>query len=156
MYVDESRFNMWRALFAMAHADHVVSSEEKSFLYRILAEEPFTARQRTILEDDMEHPQNIAEMFSHISDLEDRSEFFYYARALVWCDGNFDEQEQRILTLLRQAHFNTADIDALTADLDLSVDEDEKESIRRQRTFIETGDSESRGFFGRVLALFRK
>lgn len=156
MLIDESRFNMWRALFAMAHADHVVSAEEKAFLYRILAEEPFTPRQRTILEDDMEHAQNISDLFSRITEADDRSEFFYYARALVWCDGNFDEQEQRILMILRKTHFNETDLEALRGDLDLSVDEDEKESIRRQRLFIETGDVEPQGFFSRLLGIFRR
>lgn len=155
MMVSESRFNMWRALFAMAHVDHVVSKEEKAFLYRILQEEFFTGEQRALLENDIHKAQDIAALFGKITDQEDRSEFFYYARALVWCDGNFDEQEQKIMTALRKSHFNTADFEALTSDLDLSVDDDEKESIRRQRTFIEHG-YEPQGFFNRLLAMFGK
>lgn len=39
-------------------------------------------------------------MFERIENDEDRKDFFVLARALSWCDGDFDAQEEKILNQL--------------------------------------------------------
>ena len=39
--VSESRFYMWRAIFALAHADHIVTDEEYRFMQKALDTENF-------------------------------------------------------------------------------------------------------------------
>lgn len=131
--MSESRFYMWRAVFAMAHADNIVTTEEKKYLNGILSTEPFSEEQKKTLRQDMDEPQDIADMFIKIEDQNDRSQFFYHARMLVWSDGDFGEQEQKIMMRLKQTHVRTVDFDQLFKDLDLSLDEDQKVRIAQDR-----------------------
>ncbi|MCB9991132.1 MAG: TerB family tellurite resistance protein [Rhodospirillales bacterium] len=99
--ISESRFNMWRAVFAMAHADHVVTAEERAFMENYLNRVAFSEEQRAVLRQDMIEAQDIYELFAEISDAEDRGAFFQFARELCWCDGDFDAQEEMIKERLK-------------------------------------------------------
>ena len=129
MSVSDSRFYMWRTIFAMAHADHQVTENEQSFMRDALKGEKFSKKQRQILEEDIKSPQNAADMFLKIDEQEDRSRFFYYARMLCWCDGQFDEQEQEIIIRLRQLHAKNIDFDRLLKSLDMVLEEEQKEML---------------------------
>ena len=113
-HVSESRFYMWRAIFAMAHADGVVTEEESDFLHEYLANVNFTKDQVAELKKDLKYPQDVGAMFSKISEQSDRAQFFYFARLLAWCDGDFDEQEKIILDKLRSSHIANIDIDLIS------------------------------------------
>ncbi len=124
--VSESRFAMWRTIFALAHADHVVTEEEKDFMAQTLGRVAFSEAQKEILRGDIKHPQNIPEMFASISDPEDVSQFFYFARMILWADNDFDEAEQNILVELGRLRFKNADIDAMVEEDELGLElEDE-------------------------------
>jgi len=112
--VTDSELNMWRAIFACAHADDVVTQEERRFLRKALNSEPFSDAQRAVLEQDIEVKQEIGAMFKLITDQKDRSKFFYFARMLFWCDGDFAEQEQKILTALAKEHFDTVKVEEIS------------------------------------------
>lgn len=148
--VSDSRFHMWRAVFGMAHADDVVTAEEKKYLRGILASEPFSALQKDILEKDMDVAQDIAAMFVKIDDQNDRSQFFYHARMLVWSDGDFGEQEQKIIMRLKGTHVRTVDFDQIIKDLDLSLDDDQKVRIAKDRHRVLDVDHPE-GFFHRMM-----
>ena len=100
--ISDSRFSMWRAVFAMAHADNKLVYKEKRMLLEILQKRPFTLEQREILKKDLDDPQDIEEMFDNIAEKEDVVDFFGLARALAWCDGDYDEQEREILEKLQK------------------------------------------------------
>ena len=146
----DSRFHMWRAVFAIAHADNVVTSEEKKYLRGVLAREPFSLEQKAILEQDMETAQDIAAMFVKIEEQNDRSQFFYHARMVVWSDGDFGEQEQKIMTRLKQTHISTLDFDKVMRDLDLKLDDEQKVKISVDRSHALRYDRPE-GFFRRML-----
>jgi uncharacterized membrane protein YebE (DUF533 family) len=112
--ISESRFHMWRAIFAMAHADGVVTSEETNFLNEYLARLNFSEEQKKTLVEDLEKAQDVGEMFAKITDQSDRSQFFYFGRMLAWCDGDFDEQEKIILDKLRLSHVSRIDIEQIS------------------------------------------
>ena len=118
--LNESRFNMWRAVFAMAHTDHVVTQEEKDFMRNYLLNVPFSDEQRDVLQDDIENPQHIEEMFDRISSPEDRGEFFQFARMLCWCDGDFHAQEEEIKTRLNDLQMKHLDMVKLEKELALT------------------------------------
>ena len=111
--VTESELNMWHAIFACAHADNVVTQEERRFLRKAINSEPFSEAQRRVLEQDIDKGQSIAEMFALVTAQKDRSRFFYFARMLFWCDGDFAEQEQKILTALAKTHFESVKVDEI-------------------------------------------
>lgn len=98
--ISESRFYMWRALFAVAHADNFLALEEQGLLANHLDEVPFSKEQLATLREDMATPQSIEEMFRRIGAQADRDEFFALARELVWIDGNLDEREKELVERL--------------------------------------------------------
>lgn len=151
--VSESRFYMWRAVFALAHADHIVTAEERKYLNAVLAREPFSAEQKKILEQDIEHAQDIAEMYVRIDDQNDRSQFFYHARLLVWCDGDFDEQEQKIIMRLKHNHVRTVDFDQIIQNVDLALDDDQKARIKYDHERV-LENIPGDGFFRKLMRLF--
>ena len=102
--LNESRFYMWRAVVAMIHADGVVTPQELSFVQDYMNDIDLSPEQRAIVGQDIHEPQLIHKMFSQIMNLQDRKDFFALARALSWCDGDFDAQEEKILAHLEKNH----------------------------------------------------
>lgn len=98
--VSDSRFHMWRAVFAVAHADNFLALEEQGLLSGYLDKVPFSKDQLALLREDMASPQSIEEMFLKISDPADRDGFFDLARRLVWADGMLDEREKALVERL--------------------------------------------------------
>jgi hypothetical protein len=135
--LNESQFYMWRSLFALVHADHVVTREEQTFMESALDQLTLTDYQRSILVSDTMESADIAEMFKRITDQNDRVEFFRHARILVWCDGDFDQQEQEILAQLKRTHASDVDFDKLVSEVSLSFDEGEKGLVIEARKEIE-------------------
>ena len=102
--ISESRFNMWRAVFAMAHVDDFLALEEQGMLYGIIESQGFSDQQVSVLREDVATAQSPDEMFAMIKDSHDRVEFFSAARALVWCDGNLSDQETEIIEHLKDKY----------------------------------------------------
>lgn len=147
--VCDSEFYMWRAIFAMAHADHVVTSEERRFMYDALNKVNFSSAQQEVLEDDIENAHDIAELFSMITDQKYRCRFFYFARMLVWCDGDFDAQEQKIFLELEKTHAETVDMDSLIGKVDMELQDNYKSWIKEDMQ-----DSAATGHMGSFLNAF--
>ncbi len=95
-----SRFYMWRAIFAMAHADGIVTPHEVSFLSESTLNLPLSDSQREMLKRDLAEAQDPATMFTQVTEARDREEFFVLARVLCWSDGDFDVQERKMMNVL--------------------------------------------------------
>jgi uncharacterized membrane protein YebE (DUF533 family) len=93
---------MWRAVVAMAHADGIVTPHEINFLLEQIKNLTLSPGQLQTLAGDLSMPQDIHTMFTHITDANDKRDFFKFARILSWSDGDFDAQEQHILDVLEQ------------------------------------------------------
>lgn len=150
----ESRFYMWRSIFALAHADHVVTPEERRFMFDALASQDFSEDQRAILKDDIEHKKDIGEMFSRVVTEDDRSGFFYYARLLCWSDGDFDEQEQKIVLELKKAHVKNVDVSALVGSVQ-SLSFEEEECLRQDVACLQNAN-DTAGVLKSFLSRFSK
>ncbi len=140
--MEDSRFHMWRAIFALAHADHVITLEERQFMQDILNREPFNDAQRAILRGDIKTPQDIGHMFSEISTQTDRSAFFYFARLLCWCDGDFAEQEQQIVLKLKETHLKELNFDSLIGTITLELADEEKKWLEDDVKAVKEGDQD--------------
>lgn len=99
--LDESRFNMWRAVAVMAHADSIVRPHEVHFILENTRDLPLTEEQRETLASDLRHPSHMQPIFDKISSPRDKEDFFHFARALCWSDGDFNESEQTLLSQLK-------------------------------------------------------
>jgi hypothetical protein len=95
--VEADEFAMWRAVFAFALVDHVLSLEEQDLLRDYLRNVPFSRTQRIILHNDFEKPQDVVQLYRKIRDPARKRQFCALARALVWCEGDMDRQEEEIL-----------------------------------------------------------
>jgi hypothetical protein len=96
-FITDSEFHMWRAVFAFAFVDKVFSIEEQEFLSTRIRSVNFSDKQRNILKEDLTSPPNIEAMYGRITQREDRERFCALARALVWSEGDMEEQERVIL-----------------------------------------------------------
>ncbi len=145
--ITDSRFYMWRALFAIAHADEVVSDEERRFMNKTLHDYPFSAAQTQILEQDITVKQDVNALFAKITDPQDRSQFFDHARTLVWCDGDYGQKEQQILLRLKREHVQSADVDSMSNIKALELDDENPDQYKRSRATFPVAKV---GFFARL------
>ncbi len=150
--VDESKFYMWRTLFAVVHADNIVTSEEISFMSSVLSDVNFSDVQTEILKDDITNPKDIEEMFKGITLQEDRVKFFEFARNLVWVDGDFAEGEQNVMIKLFKTHFNEVDFDALVSGSNnLELESDEKLDLN-----INVDEQKNKGKIRKIISSFKR
>lgn len=122
-HITDSEFYMWRTVFALVHADNVVSKEEVRYMAEVMEDVPFSESQRIVLQDDIYNPKDAGQMFAKITDLKDQIQFFKYARKLVWIDGEYDETEQNALIKLIRKHMSTVDWEALIGNTGLELEE---------------------------------
>ncbi|MGM0421870.1 MAG: hypothetical protein ACQEQL_02105 [Pseudomonadota bacterium] len=145
--ISNSRYTMWRAIIALAHADHVVTQEEKDFIMKKLESLPFSTEQRTQLLEDMEESPDIEALLPDITEPVDRSMLVYYGRLLVWSDGEYALQEEKLLKLMN--------MNALTqVDLDKALSESKDYARQYADRYEQSLKEEERGDHGPFLTAF--
>ena len=122
--LNQSKFYMWRTLFALVHADNIVSDEEVRFMSEALEDINFTDEQTATLKDDALNAKDIEEMFNGITDYDDRMQFFNLARDLVMVDGEFCSDEQSIMTKLLEENIEQYNTDDLVGKVNLEFEAD--------------------------------
>ncbi|MCB1721439.1 MAG: TerB family tellurite resistance protein [Rhodospirillales bacterium] len=122
--VTDSQFYMWRTLFAVAHADNVVSNEELRFMAEALDDIPFSDEQQAILNEDVKTAQDIEKMFAGITDVYDQARFFQFARELVHIDGEYGKEEQAVMLKLEEMHLKCTNLDELVGSVGLEFEDD--------------------------------
>ena len=96
--ISSSEFAMWRAVFAFALVDNSLSLEEQDILQSHLKTVPFSTAQRDMLKSYFEDPDSdVEDLYKQITNEEDKMRFCVLARALAWCEGDMDRQEEKIL-----------------------------------------------------------
>ena len=93
----QSEFFMWRAVFAFAFVNNLITLEERHFLNNRLRTENFSPAEKEILKRDLQTPKDVEWLFTRIETDEDRRNFCHMARALAWSKGDMDRQEEKIL-----------------------------------------------------------
>jgi len=101
--LSDSRFHMWRAVFAMAHVDGEVTDDEVTFVENYLERVPFSDAHKEALRQDLSVPQKVSEMLAHVSDPADQSDFFQFSQMLVLADDDYSASEKAILERMRGA-----------------------------------------------------
>lgn len=126
--ITDSRFYMWRTLFALVHADGIITQEETRFMSEALEDVPFSDEQARILMLDARVPQGPVEMFEHVTSTKDQATFFALARTLCHIDGDYGEDEQKIMLQLQQVHVQKKNVDELIGQITLSFEDDSQVS----------------------------
>ena len=122
--VTTSEFFMWRTLFAITHADGLVSNEEVRYMAEALEDVPFSEEQRKILNEDIKTSKDPAEMFAGITDVRDQARFFQIARDIVHIDGEYGTAEQELMLKLKRLHVQNADVNKLIGTVTLELESD--------------------------------
>jgi uncharacterized membrane protein YebE (DUF533 family) len=104
--MNESRFYMWRAVFALAHADGIVTDKERAFIEGYLDRLPLSDEQKEIIRSDLKEARGVNEMLIGVRDKGDQADFFQFAQMMIWCDGNLAEQEKVITGRLMSEQMN--------------------------------------------------
>lgn len=133
----DSRFAMWRAIIALAHADGIVMPSEEEFGARYMDRTGASDAQRDILRQDLLSAHDPGTLFAQITRPEDKADFFQFARALLWCDGDFAAQEAAIIERLQTDHVGSLAPAALAADLHALRDE---QTLARMKADAEAQD----------------
>lgn len=95
--LSDSEFNMWRAVFAFATVDGILSLEEQQLLQSYCHKVAFSMQQVETLRQDMSAPQDVMMLYQKITHPDHQKRFCILARALSWCEGDMDKQEQALL-----------------------------------------------------------
>ncbi|MGE4313294.1 MAG: hypothetical protein AB7E85_03360 [Pseudobdellovibrionaceae bacterium] len=155
--VTNSRFMMWRTVFALAHADEIVTEAELAFMTKTLDSYGFTPSQRKILQADMQAGTkgDPLALFAEIENPKDKTDFFTYARLILWCDGDFDAQEKTLLDKLKRTHLSAMEKEALRQEVRHLFNAEEKTELKKRIVKIHDQLSKKReqpgGFFGAVI-----
>jgi len=131
--VNESKFNMWRAIVALVHADLVSHPQEAEYLKNQFQKIPFSETQRKVLSDDLLTSKDVDPYFKAITSPGDKAQFVYFARILFWSDGAFHEQEKAILDRLHKETISKVDLTAVMRSVDNIANEFVHE--RKERNF---------------------
>ncbi len=148
--ISDSRFYMWRTLFAIVHTDGIASQEEVRFMAETLEDVPFNAEQRAVLENDIYEPKDITKMFEGVTEAADQAEFFKFAQALVHVDGDYGVKEQEVMLQLQRAHLQKVSIDDLIGKVELAF-EGESDKVASS-----INDDETVGGFASAISKFKK
>ena len=116
--INDSKFNMWRAIVALVHADGVSHPDEDKFLQEAFSKLPFNDEQVKTLAEDMTNVKNVDDFYKEITDPSDRSHFIYFARLLFWSDGDFHHQEEAILQSFREQTLDKANLERAMHEVD--------------------------------------
>lgn len=135
--VTDSEFQMWRAVFALAHTDGIITGGEIQFMAEIMEDVAFSQEQQAVLQDDIKNPKNVTEMFKAIGDPKDQARFFKFAHDIVWADGEYSPAEQKIILELQSVHIRSTNIDELIGKVNLEFDDP-------QNAFVSTKDAKRR------------
>ncbi|MBI1300026.1 MAG: TerB family tellurite resistance protein [Alphaproteobacteria bacterium] len=137
--VTDSQFHMWRTLFAITHADNVVTNEEIRFMAHVLEDIEFSDKQTEQLKDDISNPKDAEAMFRGVTDPDDRIKFFDFARDLVWVDGDFASEEQNVLIKLMKMNCDEIDIEKMVGKVSLELEAESYEPLRTKTEETEQG-----------------
>jgi len=121
MGLSESRFNMWRAVVAMVHADNIVQPHEINFILENTKNLPLSQEQSAQLAADVRTPYDINSAYGAITNPRDKEDFFHFARAIAWSDGEFDEREKGLLHKIAALSLN-GDDEALLEQVGIAFD----------------------------------
>lgn len=111
--LSQSRFYMWRAVFAIAHTDGRVTADEIAFAKNYLQNVTFSTEQKDVLLNDLAEPQDVKSLLEQVTDIADQADFFQFATMLGWSDGDASASEQKLIDRLndqQMSRFNRDDI----------------------------------------------
>lgn len=92
--MDDKKFLMWRACFAILKLDGVVTEAEQNWAENVFFDQDFTDKQEKTLRDDLANKSEFDQIFSQITNPVDRAYVLHMVRTLGNIDEDYDEKER--------------------------------------------------------------
>jgi len=143
--ISESKFQMWRAVVAMAHADGRVSKEERDFIHSYFKSLNLSDEQKEQLQRELDEKADFDAILPLISEPADRAQVVHFSRVLCYRDGEFHPTEQNLLEKLNSNAMSKVDFaDALKKSQQLMSENEVSQSEQESKD----PKSSNKGFFG--------
>lgn len=127
--ITESRFHMWRTVFAVAHADRDVTPAERQYMTEVIESLELAPQQEEILRKDIFIPGDPFVLFKKISDLQDRNDFFKFSKQMIWSDDDYSAVEKRIIVRLKEMADQSLDLEDMVGSIELELEEEKKITV---------------------------
>ena len=113
-----SHLAMYRAVIALAWADHSLDEKEQIRIHAHLDNNKnLSDAQREQLKQDMHQSIKMDDVWSDITDVQDRAHVINIADTLFWEDGDFSHSEKEVYEKIKAAHMATLDLDFIREDV---------------------------------------
>ena len=126
-----SKFNMWRASFAVVYLDQKVAPEEQKWIDSKLKLIPFDKEQRKILDADLKGTFNFDDIVAGITDKKDLAFLLYQIRVISNLDLDFSAQEKKAYGKVEKQIMSGLDM----AKLEEQAETMEKESYNESEVY---------------------
>ena len=144
-----SHFSMFRATIALAWVDHQLDEKEvERILVYIKNNKQLSDAQREKLKQELHQPVKLDDVWSDISDVQDRAHLINIADAIFWEDGEMCHTEREVYEKIKDAHMSTLDLDFIREDIAAHRKE---LAANRQQFKEELHEIQMRGPFGRMM-----
>jgi len=107
--LNNSNFAMWRALIALAYADHKLTPAEVEFFKKQLGSLELTDSQKETFSNDLRGGTKIADVYGDISEPNHKTHLLNMAYVLFHRDGNFSKIEKNFYDELYNKHLKALD-----------------------------------------------
>lgn len=106
--ITESRLAMYEGMIALAWADHQLSSDERNRISALLDDNArLTEAQRADLKRKMDTKISLKDVWSRITDREDRIYLLDIASSIFGKDGNYSEEERAVYEACLKDHLDS-------------------------------------------------
>ncbi len=103
MEMPESKFCMWRCVFAVASVDGVISTKEHEWMWELLRKLKLSRDQSQLLQREIKQPSRIDNLVSKVTEPADRAQLVHLCRVMAHLDELLMEDEASILSTLKEA-----------------------------------------------------
>jgi hypothetical protein len=135
---DDSKFNMWRAIFSAIFLDQNVTAEELAWVRSRMESLPFSSDQKQTIEKDINSNPDMHHLFSVIEDKRDRAFVLSQLRVIAHLDGHFSEVEKSAFKKIESLVLKELDL----GNLENEISEMEKSSYHEDEVYkVENKDS---------------
>ena len=92
--MDENKFLMWRACFAILNLDGPASDEERTWAENLIFDQSFSPEQEKQLQNDLYDQNKFDAIFDQLTSPADKSYVLHMVRTLGNIDGHYSESEK--------------------------------------------------------------
>lgn len=139
--MNDDKFNLWRATFALVHLDGKVTKQEVEWAKERLKSLPLTDEQKHILVADFKAKKGLEHFLEAVTNKADRAFLLHQVRVISNMDGEYSTEEKEFFKSLEAKIMNGINLDPLVNEVVRMEKEDYREdkvySVDNEHSFFE-------------------